>query len=335
MAVELKSHVYNYYNVQGRYSPATPEKASWIKLYEDQEDSISSNNYNKDSEQYKALVKLEDTYYELGVSNRARYSSYDELQTALAQKYLYKNSPYAGKYTYEERRAMYDNELSMSAFGHCGNMSDPRLNGPVHGETDSERKTYNRQAVNQQICSIFAGNGISQSMLAGNTFTFTINPYTYELTVDASGDTDQSLVSNMEDLLNQDRNAKELFFHILKGIGSNNINQDVMAKYKAGSLLREYADLDIRDFTQTEDGLVDQDGKNILDLFAEAIRSTSKVPAAYKGVVYDNFEEQIAQITAKEVDGIQDLYLSIGYENGELKDLANSSVVRTGLEYTV
>jgi hypothetical protein len=58
-----------------------------------------------------------------------------------------------------------------------------------------------------------------------------------------------------------------------------------------------------------------------LDLFAEAIRSTSKVPAAYKGVVYDNFEEQIAQITAKEVDGIQDLYLSIGYENGELKDL--------------
>jgi hypothetical protein len=172
-------------------------------------------------------------------------------------------------------------------------------------------------------------------MLAGSTFTFTINPYTYELTVDASGDTDQSLVSTMENLLNQDRNAKELFFHILKGIGSTNINQDVMAKYKAGSLLREYADLDIRDFTQTEDGLVDQDGKNILDLFAEAIRTTSKVPAAYKGAVCDNFEEQIAQITAKEVDGIQDLYLSIGYENGELKDLANSSVVRTGLEYTV
>jgi hypothetical protein len=113
------------------------------------------------------------------------------------------------------------------------------------------------------------------------------------------------------------------------------VDKDVLAKYRAASILREYADLDIRDFTQTEDGLVDKDGRNILDICKEAIKSTSKVPAQFKDDAYDNFAEQIKQITATDVSSIQDLYLSIGYENGQLKDLANSSVIRTGFECAI
>jgi hypothetical protein len=44
----------------------------------------------------------------------------------------------------------------------------------------------------------------------------------------------------MENILNKDRNSKELFFHILKEIGSVNVDKNVLAKYRAASILREY-----------------------------------------------------------------------------------------------
>ena len=332
MEIDVKSHYYNYYNVKGRYTTSEPQKAGWVEKYESVEDRIEGNNSNKDSELYKAYVKLEDIYYDLGAANRAKYSSYDELQTAIGQKYLFSNSPYYGKYSYTERRAMYENELSMSAFGYCGNMNDPRLNGAVHAETDSEKKSYNRQCVNNQINNIFTNNGISYTLFGNSSFTFIINPYTYQLTVE--GNADKSIMSQMETLLNENGNSKELFFHILNSIGSTNIDKNVLAKYRAASMLREYTNLDIRNFTQTKDGLIDGDGNNILDVFKKSIKESSKVPSEFKGAAYDIFEEYIKQITSTDVNSIDDMYLSIGFENGQLKDMSNSNIIKTGFNAT-
>ena len=330
MEIEVRSHYYNYYNVKGRYTTSDPVKAGWAERYESVEDRIEGNNSNKDSELYKAYVKLEDIYYDLGVVNRSKYSSYEELQNAIAQKYS--SAEYYGKYTVTERNAMYQNELSMSAFGYCGNMNDPRLNGAVHAETDSEKKSYNRQCVNNQINNIFTNNGISQTFFGNNSFTFIINPYTYQLTVE--GNADKSIMSLMETLLNENGNSKELFFHILNSIGSTNIDKNVLAKYRAASLLREYTDLDIRNFTQTKDGLIDGNGNNILDVFKKSIKESSKVPSEFKGAAYDIFEEYIKQMTATDVNSIDDMYLSIGFENGQLKDMSNSNIINTGFNVT-
>lgn len=332
MEIDVKSHYYNYYNVKGRYTTSEPVKAGWAERYESVEDRIEGNNSNKDSELYKAYVKLEDIYYDLGAANRAKYSSYDELQNAIGQKYLFSNSPYYGKYSYTERRAMYENELSMSAFGYCGNMNDPRLNGAVHAETDSEKKSYNRQCVNNQINNIFTNNGISYTLFGNSSFTFIINPYTYQLTVE--GNADKSIMSQMETLLNENGNSKELFFHILNSIGSTNIDKNVLAKYRAASMLREYTNLDIRNFTQTKDGLIDRDGNNILDIFKKSVKESSKIPSEFKGVAYDIFEEYIKQITSTDVNSIDDMYLSIGFENGQLKDMANSNIIKSGFNVT-
>ena len=333
MEVEVKSHYYNYYNVKGRYTVSEPQKTGWEKRYESVEDRIESNNSKKDSELYKAYVKLEDIYYDLGAANRAKYSSYYEMQMAISQKYLFHNSPYYGKYSYTERQAMYQNELSMSAFGYCSNMMDPRLNGPVYGETDSEKKSYNRQCVNNQINNIFANNGISKTFFTNNSFSFTINPYTYQLNVD--GNADKSIISQMEALLNENGNSKELFFHILNSIGSSNVDKNVLAKYRAASMLKEYTDLDIRDFTQTKDGLIDKDGNNILDVFKKKIKESSKVPPEFKGAAYDTFAEYIKQITSTDVNNITNMYLSIGFENGQLKDMSNSNIIKTGFNFAV
>ena len=329
MGIEVRSHYYNYYNVKGRYKTSEPISTGWAERYESVEDRIEGNNSNKDSELYKAYVKLENIYYDLGAANRAKYSSYEELSNAIAQKY---SSPeYYSKYTATERHAMYQNELEMSAFGNCGNMNDPRLNGPVHCESDEEKKSYNRQCVNNQINNIFINNGISRSIFENSSFSFIINPYTYRLTVE--GNADQSIMSKMEALLNENGNSKELFFHILNSIGSANVNKNVLAKYRVASLLREYTDLDIRNFTQTKDGLIDGDGNNILDIFKKSIQKSSKVPSEFKEAAYDNFAGYVNQITKVDVNSIDDMYLSIGFENGQLKDMNNSNIIRTGFDF--
>ncbi|MCM1286973.1 MAG: DUF4885 domain-containing protein [Clostridium sp.] len=329
MEIAARSHYYNYYNVKGRYTTSEPEKAGWVKRYEAVEDRIEGNNANTDSEVYNAYVKLETIYYDLGVANRARYKSYAELQNAIAAKYS--TAEYRANYSATERSAMYQNELSMSAFGCCGNMNDPRLGGPVYADTDSETKSYNRKCVNNQINNIFTNNGISQMAFASSKFTFFIHPYTYQLTVE--GDADQSILSQMEALLNENGNSKELFFHILNSIGSTNIDKYVLAKYRAASMLREYTSLDIRNFIQTKDGLIDENGNNILDIFKKSIKEASKVPAEFKGAAYDVFEEYIKQITATDVNSIDDMYLSIGFENGQLKDMPNSNLINAGFHF--
>ncbi|MCM1254064.1 MAG: DUF4885 domain-containing protein, partial [Clostridium sp.] len=178
----------------------------------------------------------------------------------------------------------------------------------------------------------FTNNGISQDSYKNINFTFLINPYTYQLFVE--GNADKSVMSQMETLLNENGNAKELFFHILNSIGSVNINKNVLAKYQAASMLREYTGLDIQKFTQTKDGLMDGNGNNILDVFKTGVRESAKVSSGFTGAAYDIFEEYIKQITATDVNSIDDMYLSIGFENGQLKDMANSNIVKTGFNVT-
>lgn len=69
--------------------------------------------------------------------------------------------------------------------------------------TDKE-KQYARRVVNQQISNLFSKNGISLSKQAD--LTFSIDPYTYQLTV--SGNADRDTLSQIEKLLNEGDNAK-------------------------------------------------------------------------------------------------------------------------------
>lgn len=97
----------------------------------------------------------------------------------VGEKYLfgdaYKN------YSYEQRRAMYENELNMTMYGTCGNMNDPHLDGPVKGSTASEQAVYNRKMVNTQISTILSNAGLDVSLL-GN-MTFSIEPFNHTLSV--------------------------------------------------------------------------------------------------------------------------------------------------------
>ena len=74
--------------------------------------------------------------------------------------------------------------------------------------TDRE-KQHARSVVNQQISNLLSKNGISISKQAD--LVFSIDPYTYQLTV--SGNADRDTLSQIEKLLNEGDNAKNIWTH--------------------------------------------------------------------------------------------------------------------------
>ncbi len=200
---------YNYYNISYRYTPEAPKTPAWKEDLKIVKDQVKSNNRDPESERYKAFEKLEDTYYAMGVRNRAKYTTVSQVYAALSEKY---SSDYYKQFSELEVTAMYDNELEMTLFG-ClgggGNLDDPHLKGEVRDVTEKQAHEYNRKTINMQLCNIFGNAGIDSTMLSKYNMTFSIDPYDYSLKV--SGVDDAGLTAMLEKLLNKDHNARELF----------------------------------------------------------------------------------------------------------------------------
>lgn len=321
MSIEINSSYYNYYNVKEHYSPKTPQTPSWKKLYEVVDDRVKSNNENPESEIYKAHCKLEEIYYNSSVSNRARYKDADSLKQALGEKYLfgdaYKN------YSYEQRRAMYENELNMTMYGTCGNMNDPHLDGPVKGNTTSEQVTYNRKMINTQINTILSNAGLDASML-GN-MTFLIEPFNHTLSVFGLDEKTNGIVGQ---LLNSDNNSIELFYHVMQSNRSL-IDESVMDKYRAIHDFKEVTGEDLRKYLQTKDGFVDEKGCNALDVYKKALETTDNILSQFKKVAFEVFSSNLNALMEKEFATIPDMNLQIGFSNGELQDsIFNTDIVK-------
>ena len=321
MAMEVKSLYYNYYNVKGRYTPETPQIPAWRKTFEVVEDRIESNNRSQDSDLYKAYVKLEDIYYDKAVRNRAKYKDEDSLRQALSEEYLFGDK--YKEYDYAQRRAMYQNELDMTMYGTCGNMSDPRLGGPVMETTDSEQAAYNRKMVNTQISNILSNAGLDMGLL--KDMTFFIEPLDHKLTVFGLDDEKATII---ERLLNSNGNSTELFYHIM-GSNRTRIDDNVREKYRAIQDFKEKTGEDLRTYRQTDEGFVDANGRNALDVYKQALKTTNSVPAQFKGVAYDVFSGNLQSLMGKNFSNIPDLILKIGFSNGELQDnVFNPNIIK-------
>lgn len=323
MSNNINTAYYNYYNIKGRYSPETPQTPAWKKRFEVVDDRIEGNNSSRDSDLYKAHVKLEEAYYSVSVSNRAKYKTEDEVRQAIGMKYS-AHGPYAN-YSHEQRNAMYQNEVNMTLFGCLSgcNLLDPRIGGPVYGQTDEEVAAYNRKMVNTQIGNILSAGGIDVNLMG--EMSFSIDPYTNVLTVRG---VEQGKASLIEKLLNKDNNAKELFYHILQS-NSERISDDVKTKYQAVKNFMDITGLNLRDFSQTKSGFINSDGKNALEIYKNALKTTSKVPAEFKGAVYEIFAGQLDKLKNTDFSAIPDMRLMIGYSEGKLQDsVFNNDIVK-------
>ena len=320
---------YNYYNISYRYTPEAPKTPAWKEDLKIVKDQVKSNNRDPESERYKAFEKLEDTYYAMGVRNRAKYTTVSQVYAALSEKY---SSDYYKQFSELEVTAMYDNELEMTLFG-ClgggGNLDDPHLKGEVRDVTEKQAHEYNRKTINMQLCNIFGNAGIDSAMLSKYNMTFSIDPYDYSLKV--SGVDDAGLTAMLEKLLNKDHNARELFYHIMHSNRAS-ISDYAKAKYHTLNSFASVTGQDPRQYRQTEAGLVNDRGENILDIYREALKTSDAVPDQFKGTAYNVFEENIKKLLAEGFYRIPDLNLSIGYKDGMLQDLPNEDIMHNSFD---
>ena len=166
-------------------------------------------------------------------------------------------------------------------------------------------------------------------MLSKYNMTFSIDPYDYSLKV--SGVDDAGLTAMLENLLNKDHNARELFYHIMYSNRAS-ISDYAKAKYHTLNSFASVTGQDPRQYRQTETGLVNGRGENILDIYREALKTSDAVPAQFKGTAYNVFEENIKKLLAEGFYRIPDLNLRIGYKDGMLQDLPNEDIMHNSFD---
>ncbi|WP_029546017.1 DUF4885 family protein [Selenomonas sp. AB3002] len=327
----MGSGYYNYYHDKHRYE--TPDgKASEVWYHRDlSKEEIASTNsgeWNRESKNADLFRKLESTYADIAVRNRAKYQTVDELYSGVYWKYFDKDSSYSG-YSHEEKMAMFNNEMSMTRWGTIRTehtdiptlLKDPHLNGEVTTNKSTDTREFNSRMLSAQIGNVFKNNGIDLSLLGNSSFRFSVNGMTNMLTVSLlSGNTgstaDANLLKKMTEALNSNNNAQKLFYNLLyDGTKQGTTPKDQLAKWGLWNNFQSVTGEDIRTYQQTADGFVNKNGEKARDIFKEGLKTTTTVPAQFKGAAYDYFLEQEKKAMQYDIASTADLTFSMIYQN--------------------
>ncbi len=178
------------------------------------------------------------------------------------------------------------------------------------------QKQYARSVVNQQISNLLSKNGISISKQAD--LVFSIDPYTYQLTV--SGNADRDILSQIEKLLNEGDNAKKIYGHMRGFVCMMQTNEIVnsqanMTKANQYSLWHEVYETtgyDARNATYRNGAFIAEDGTDLLALFKEKAKN---------GAGYELYSNRWLEYAKNGWKKENDLVLKIGFDSSGLYDI--------------
>lgn len=179
-----------------QYDGLTEEDRFVQKVLQEHYDKVYKENLSHSD----PMAYIESKYCDVTSPNFCSYMTED--QRSIAYRNEKRMLQTGGKYS--AGFARYDYALRNYKDVYIG---ASRSTGYIRN-TDKE-KQYARSVVNQQISNLFSKNGISLSKQAD--LTFSIDPYTYQLTV--SGNADRDTLSQIEKLLNEGDNAKNIWTH--------------------------------------------------------------------------------------------------------------------------
>lgn len=180
--------------------------------------------------------------------------------------------------------------------------------------TDRE-KQYSRSVVNQQISNLLAGNGIS---LGKDTdLKFTIDPYTYKLTV--SGNADEETKTLLEKLLNEGDNADNIWTHawICMHDSNNEIVNSQASKTKANQHalwheLYNATGYDVRNATYQDGKFIMEDGTDLLELYKKKASNSAG---------YELYSKRLLAYAKNGWNESNDLVIEIGFDKDGLYDI--------------
>ncbi|MFB7318525.1 DUF4885 family protein [Bacillus safensis] len=293
----------NNQNRIGSKDQSTIKSTNEVMTESDRRMKILDEKYEKINEQNKRFNDPQDHIYN---KYRNPYSSYfrsdltkPEREAAYIMEMSWARNNKGGQYDFND--AIFRNEKRY----------DPT-------QESVEKKIFNRQKVNEQLQDLFSKNGIT---IPKNTnLTFTIDPNNFKLVV--SGSTDESLMKQIEDLLNTTNNTRELFFHIMKSRNddSTQFTPDSLAKFHLVNQIKTVTGYNLKDLSIVNGQFVTENGTNIFDLYKEELLK-NPYTAENARVAASHYGAQLFDLAKNGFDSIPDLVLSIGYQNGSLYDI--------------
>ena len=322
---------YNYYHDKNRYeTPDGRVKTAWYDRDLSTEEIVKNNAgvLNKDFEGADLCRQLADTYRSLAESNRAKYSTSQEVKDAIWLKYS-STGEYSA-YSREERTAMACNEIHMTLFGTIelgyNVWNDPHIKGKVsknthNGSDEAESRSFNINMLGAQFKNLWNNNGIDVSQMNGSRFLFSVNGMNMQafISILDGNNPDSGLLESMTNALNSKDNARNLFYNLLHdGNRQGILPKDSMAKYR---LYRDFYDvtgLDITAFKQTEKGFFDADGRNALDIYDENNSKRKNMLPEFRQMAKDYFKILVDDAMKYNISDVPDLVLSMEYRNGEV-----------------
>ncbi len=319
---------YNYYHDQSRYE--TPDGKAMTAWYDrdlslEEIDSNNSGVLNKDSQGADLCRKLADAYRGVAESNRSKYSTAQEAKDAIWAKY--QASGEYSAYSHEERTAMARNEIHMTLYGTIDTWNnDPHLKGTVskntrNGTNESENRSFSIKTLAAQFLNLWNNNGINISQMNGSGFLFSVNGMSMQASISLLNGKKQepSFLELMTKALNSNDNAGNLFSNLLYDANKQGIlPQNSLAKWKLYSDFKNVTGLDITTFKQTENGFIDKDGRDAIDIYDEAIRERKSMPVEHRTAAKEYFRKLVDDAMKYNISEVPDLVLSMEYRDGEL-----------------
>ncbi|WP_338593723.1 DUF4885 family protein [Bacillus safensis] len=297
--------------------------------------TIPSNNQNRIDSKDQSAIKstnevmtesdrrmkiLDEKYEKINEQNKRFKDPQDHIYNKYRNPY---SSYFRSDLTKPEREAAYIMEMSWARNNKGGqyDFNDAIFRNEKRYDPTQEsveKKILNRQKVNEQLQDLFSKNGIT---IPKNTnLTFTIDPNNFKLVV--SGSTDESLMKQIEDLLNTNNNTRELFFHIMKSRNddSTQFTPDSLAKFHLVNQIKTVTGYNLKDLSIVNGQFVTDNGANIFDLYKEELLK-NPYTAENARIAASHYGAQLFDLAKNGFDSIPDLVLSIGYQNGSLYDI--------------
>ncbi|MGY8622676.1 DUF4885 family protein [Bacillus safensis] len=297
--------------------------------------TIPSNNQNRIDSKDQSAIKstnevmtesdrrmkiLDEKYEKINEQNKRFKDPQDHIYNKYRNPY---SSYFRSDLTKTEREAAYIMEMSWARNNKGGqyDFNDAIFRNEKRYDPTQEsveKKILNRQKVNEQLQDLFSKNGIT---IPKNTnLTFTIDPNNFKLVV--SGSTDESLMKQIEDLLNTTNNTRELFFHIMKSRNddSTQFTPDSLAKFHLVNQIKTVTGYNLKDLSIVNGQFVTDNGANIFDLYKEELLK-NPYTAENARIAASHYGAQLFDLAKNGFDSIPDLVLSIGYQNGSLQDI--------------
>lgn len=274
--------------------------------------------------------KLKRHYAPIAEENNRICRNKDNLVQYIWEKYYVKTSSrYIGKgLTKQERDACYRNELNVSFGRMPGCMLDPVVSGDVlpHNIDIAKRNQYNRMKVNSQISDLFAQHDIS--VPKGVRLRFNIEPNDYRLTV--SGTDDMDLKQRIEAVLNKKENSQNLFLHILNvnDETSSQITVEKRSKYYLDRTVKANSGYHLHELTVRDNKFYTPEGKDVLSLIMNGL-DLSYFPPECRRALYEDYRQSL-EYYAKNPNRVEDMVLSIDYQDGSLYDVGQARQYGTG-----